>query len=120
MGLEYKRIKKNIHNHSVEHRIIMEKHIKRKLLPEEIVHHIDGNKRNNKIENLLLLPNRAEHNKLHTGNKCPKGHNMTGANLVIRKNNARRCRKCHNATANIKINTSLVKKINKKARSISD
>lgn len=39
-----------------EHYLVMEKEIGRKLLPEEIVHHIDGNKKNNQIENLILFP----------------------------------------------------------------
>lgn len=48
-----------------EHRLIMEKKIGRKLTNEEIVHHIDGNRQNNNPENLMLLPNKREHGKLH-------------------------------------------------------
>lgn len=47
-----------------EHTYVMECHLKRGLVKGEIVHHIDGDKTNNKIENLFLtFP--AEHNKLH-------------------------------------------------------
>lgn len=61
------------------HRIIMENHIGRILNPNEVVHHIDGNKLNNNIENLQLLDSR-EHNKLHSASrgrkfvilKCPQ------------------------------------------------
>ena len=47
-----------------EHRLIMEKHIGRYLKPTEVVHHIDQNKQNNKIDNLLLLTNK-NHVMLH-------------------------------------------------------
>jgi len=48
-----------------EHRYIMEKHIGRMLKRHEIIHHIDGDKENNKIENLLLCKNAKEHEELH-------------------------------------------------------
>jgi len=47
-----------------EHIYVMECHLKRRLTKGEIVHHIDGDKRNNKLENLFLT-NVNEHNKLH-------------------------------------------------------
>ena len=47
-----------------EHTYVMECHLKRGLVKGEIVHHIDGDKTNNKIENLFLT-SPAEHNKLH-------------------------------------------------------
>jgi len=47
-----------------EHIFVMECHLQRGLKKGEIVHHIDGDKKNNKIENLFLT-NVAEHNKLH-------------------------------------------------------
>lgn len=46
------------------HRVVMENHLGRLLLPEEVVHHIDENKFNNSIENLRIL-SKVEHAKLH-------------------------------------------------------
>jgi HNH endonuclease len=103
---DYKRIKKKIYGHSVEHRIIMERHLKRKLNSEEVVHHINGDKADNRIKNLQLLPNRAVHNSLHAGDFCPKGHRYTKENTLIKRNRNqnpyRRCRICHRLTANLK------------------
>ena len=45
----------------LEHRLVIEQHIGRYLDPTEVVHHIDGNPRNNAIENLRLFANQSEH-----------------------------------------------------------
>jgi len=47
-----------------EHRYLMEQKIGRKLNYNEVVHHIDCNKHNNKLENLQLM-SRIDHVKLH-------------------------------------------------------
>lgn len=48
-----------------EHRLIMERYLGRYLKPTESVHHINGDTMDNRIENLLLISNEAEHRKLH-------------------------------------------------------
>lgn len=42
----------------------MEEKLGRKLSSSEIVHHIDGNKKNNSIENLQIVT-RSEHAQIH-------------------------------------------------------
>lgn len=49
----------------LEHRLVMEAHVGRTLLPTEVVHHIDGNTENNNLENLMLFSNPGEHTRLH-------------------------------------------------------
>lgn len=53
----------------LEHRLIMENHLKRYLKPTELVHHIDGNRFNNSIDNLVIT-NRKSHPKIHKNIKA--------------------------------------------------
>lgn len=56
--------KATANNTVYEHQLVMEQHIGRYLKKGEVVHHIDGNRSNNDISNLLLLTN-SDHAKLH-------------------------------------------------------
>jgi len=49
-----------------EHILVVEKFIGRYLHPNEVVHHIDRNKMNNNIDNLMVFQSNAEHLKFHT------------------------------------------------------
>ena len=48
----------------MEHRLVMEKHICRYVLPGEVIHHKNGNRKDNRIENLALMTS-SEHMRYH-------------------------------------------------------
>ncbi len=60
MNNPYKRVSKGLD----EHRKIMQDHLGRKLKRNEYVHHINGDKRDNRIKNLIVMTPQ-EHNDLH-------------------------------------------------------
>jgi hypothetical protein len=47
------------------HRLIMAEYLQRTIKDEEVVHHINGDITDNRIENLRLLKNKSEHASLH-------------------------------------------------------
>jgi len=69
---KYTHIRQPDGTYKQEHRIIMEKYLGRELDSDEIVHHIDGDGKNNKLENLKLM-NRESHARLHTTERWEQG-----------------------------------------------
>ena len=69
---------KDFRNYVREHILIIEKYLGRYLLPNEIPHHINGNKLDNQLKNLYLFLSSAEHSRYHrTKNITP----ITQSNL---------------------------------------
>ena len=69
-----------------QHRLVMEKKLGRYLKPSEVVHHKDGDTKNNNLENLELYPTKNEHMKQHVS----KGQiGFTGSNLKRDKKTGR-------------------------------
>ena len=52
-----------------EHRVVMERHLGRRLEPWELVHHKDGNPANNAIENLELMEFGSHTTEHHAGSR---------------------------------------------------
>lgn len=61
----YIAIREKRNSTKLEHRLVMEKHIGRRLKSHEVVHHIDHDRSNNDISNLMLFKNNSEHIKYH-------------------------------------------------------
>jgi len=48
-----------------KHRLVMEEHLGRFLNTGEVIHHVNENKMDNRIENLRLFNSHSEHMKMH-------------------------------------------------------
>lgn len=65
-----------------EHRLVMEAHLGRYLSPKEVVHHIDSNPQNNKIENLQVFASNAEHLAFELKGRIPQWTPEGRANIL--------------------------------------
>jgi hypothetical protein len=62
----YYQIKINHYKWALEHRLLVENYIGRRLKSSEVIHHIDSNKLNNELKNLYIFTNRILHNAFET------------------------------------------------------
>jgi len=48
-----------------DYRKLVEEFIGRKLKKEEVIHHLNSNRKDNRIENLMIFKSQAEHTSFH-------------------------------------------------------
>lgn len=53
-----------------QHRVVIEKYMGRKLTPKETVHHVNENKSDNRVINLILFETQEDHMKFHNAFNC--------------------------------------------------
>lgn len=89
--------KKGYNGYVYEHRYVMECHLGRCLSHNEVVHHKDGNKLNNSLDNLELT-DRANHIRKHNPNP-DKGGVCVDCGKPISSRRNKRCKRCHEVSS---------------------
>jgi hypothetical protein len=89
------------------HRHLMEEHLGRRLLPREEVHHINEDRLDNRLENLMLLASESEHQMEHCGFRSDTAKQCVQCGIIKprtefyprhvagRDPNVPRCKPCH-------------------------
>lgn len=84
-----------------EHTLVMERSIGRYLYIGEVIHHVDENKANNTLENLVLLASRGDHARVHKHLQLgiPVSFQPTGNDsyTCVKVRVTPRCSKCGNS-----------------------
>lgn len=93
---EYKAIKVNGVKKD-EHRHIVEQHIGRKLTRQEVVHHINGDKSDNRIENLAVM-SLSEHSTMHQTGKTHSNETKNKIRKTLKGKPNYSCRKLSEET----------------------
>lgn len=79
----------NSSGYVLEHILIMSKHLQRPINIGEIIHHINGNKKDNRIENLMLFKSNSEHISFHAKERREYSINL------IKRTGEKMCNKCN-------------------------
>jgi len=75
----------SVKKYIMEHRLVMEQYLGRYLTKKEVVHHINGIRNDNRIENLMLLAGRGYHSWIHRKGFCnSKGILFNPAQAILK------------------------------------
>lgn len=77
----------------LEHIVIAEMKLGRPILPDEVVHHIDGNKRNNLPDNLMVFASKADHTAFHHGSVAYETNGVWSCKRINMKAICKHCGK---------------------------